>query len=187
MQVSFGVQGFRIGILIWVIIGAISYWVLPWFALEYGLFDATMDEYWDTLGWKSHPFSMLTPVFLLLFIPIGWANWSRALQGRLLVIFALIATLLLAADFIIPNRSMGLGTGVIVMVLAALFSYGIARLGFLQGDVFISGTVTVVILIILVFVFYPVLQIFYKVAITKEGVFAPLQFFDIVTSLVLAG
>jgi iron(III) transport system permease protein len=182
MQVSFWERSFRTGIFTWAVIGVISYWILPWFALEYGLFDATMAEYWDTLGWKSHPISMLTPVFLLFFIPIGWANWTREMQGRLLVSLALVVTLLISADFIIPGRSMGLGTGVILIVLAALFSYGIARLGFLQGDIFISGAVTVVIFIILVFVFYPVLQIFYKVAVTKEGDFSPFQFFNIITS-----
>jgi len=182
MQVSFGEKNFRTGILTWAVIGAISYWMLPWFGLEYGLFDATLDEYWDALGWKSHSVSILAPFILLLFIPIAWIQHSRVLQGRLLVTLSLIATLLLAADFIIPGKSMGLGTGVILMVLAALFSYGIARLGFLQGDVFISGTVTVVILIILVFVFYPVLQIFYKVLINKQGDFVPFQFFSIITS-----
>ncbi len=182
MQVSFGEKNFRTGILTWAVIGAISYWILPWFGLEYGLFDATMDEYWDALGWKSHRVSILAPFILLLFIPIAWIQNSRVLQGRLLVAFSLAATFLLAADFIIPDRSMGLGTGVIIMVLAALFSYGIARLGFLQGDVFISGVVTVVIFIILVFVFYPVLQIFYKVLINKQGDFVPFQFFSIITS-----
>jgi iron(III) transport system permease protein len=182
MQVSFGERSFRTGILIWALIGAISYWVLPWFAFEYGLFDATMDEYWDSLGWKSHPVSMFLPFFLLLFIPICWLKRSRDVQGRLFVALALVTALLLSADFAYSGGSMGLGTGVILIVLASLFSYGIARLGFLQGDVFISGAVTVVILIIFIFVFYPVSQVFYKVLVTKEGSFAPYQFFRIISS-----
>jgi len=182
MQVSFGERSFRTGILIWAVIGAVSYWVLPWFAFEYGLFDSTMDEYWDSLGWKSHPVSMFLPFFLLLFIPICWLTQSREIQGRLFVALALVTALLLSADFIYSGSSMGLGTGVILIVLASLFSYGIARLGFLQGDVFISGAVTVVILIIFIFVFYPVSQVFYKVLVTKEGAFAPYQFFRIISS-----
>lgn len=182
MQVLFGERSYRIGIFTWVIIGAVSYWILPWFAFEYSLFDATMDEYWATLGWKNHPISMLVPLLLLIFIPISRTSWSREKQGRVIVALASILTLLLFADFVIPNRSMGLGAGVILIILAALFSYGIARLGFLQGDVFISGAVTVIIFIILVFVFYPVLQVFYKVMVTKEGGFDPWQFFRIVSS-----
>lgn len=182
MQVSFGERGFRNGIFVWAVIGAISYWVLPWFAFEYGLFDATMDEYWDSLGWKNHPVSLYLPFFLLLFIPICWLKRSREVQGRLFVTLAVVTALLLSADFVYSGRSMGLGTGVILIVLASLFSYGIARLGFLQGDVFISGAVTVVILIIFVFVFYPVSQVFYKVLVTKEGSFAPYQFFRIISS-----
>lgn len=182
MQVSFGEKKFRSGILSWIIIGGMSYWILPWFGLEYGLFDATLDEYLDALGWKSHSVSILAPVVLLFFIPIAWMRNSRVLQGRLLVALALVAASLLVMDYIISGRSMGLGTGVIILVLAALFSYGIARLGFLQGDIFISGTVTVVVLIILIFVFYPVLQIFYKVLLNKQGDLVPLQFFSIISS-----
>jgi len=113
MQVSFGERSYRIGIFTWAVIGAVSYWVLPWFAFEYGLFDATMDEYWATLGWKSHPVSMFVPLSLLFFIPICRANWSRQKQGRVIIALASIVTLLLIADFVIPNRSMGLGAGVI--------------------------------------------------------------------------
>lgn len=182
MKVSFGEKEVRVGILIWVVIGVMSYWVLPWFALEYGLFDATIDEYIDALGWKTHKLSLLAPFVLLLFIPIVWSGWSRNRQGQLLVGLALAGTLLLVTDFIVANSSMGLGTAAILMVFAALFSYGIARLGFLQGDIFISGAVTFVAFVIIIFVFYPVLQIFYKVAIAKDGSFAPFQIFTILTS-----
>jgi len=182
MQASLGERRFRVGIFSWLLIGVLSYLVLPWFGLEYGLFDATMDEYWAALGWKSHPLSMGIPILLLLFIPFSRPGRSRKTEGRLLVALALAITVLLAADFIIPERSMGLGSGVVLISLAALFSYGIARLGFLQGDVFISGAVTVIILIISIFVFYPVLQIFYKVIVAKDGSLDPFQFFDIVSS-----
>ncbi len=182
MQISFGERNFRTGILIWVLIGVISYWILPWFALEYGVFDATMDEYLDALGWKTHPLSIITPFFLLLFIPLSRHVPSRKIQGRLLFVFALAAILLLFTDFLLTGKSMGFGTGIIFLTLATIFSYGMARLGFLQGDVFISGSVTFIILIILVFVFYPVTQIFYKVAVTKDGAIAPFQFIQIITS-----
>ena len=49
-QISFGERNFRIGILVWIAAGVTAYLVLPWFALEYGLFDATVDEYIHSLG-----------------------------------------------------------------------------------------------------------------------------------------
>lgn len=182
MKVSFGEREVRLGICIWVVIGVVSYGVLPWFALEYGLFDATPDEYIDALGWKGHTVSLFTPFFLFLFILVAWSTWSRLRQGQLLVGLALFGTSLLVTDFIASNSSMGLGTAVILMVLAALFSYGIARLGFLQGDIFVSGAVTFISFVIIIFVFYPVLQIFFKVTIAKDGSFAPFQIFTLLTS-----
>jgi iron(III) transport system permease protein len=182
MQVSFGERSFRIGILFWIIAGVTAYVALPWFALEYGLFDATLEEYFDALGWKGYRLSLLAPLLLLVFIPISRAGSSRLIQGRFLVWLSLGTALLIVWDFIRADASMGLGVGVVLLVLAAIFSYGIARLGFLQGDTFISGAVTIIIFIIAIFVFYPVLKIFYEVLVNKEDGFVPLQFFTIITS-----
>lgn len=168
--------------MIWALTGAAAYVLLPWFALEYGLFDATPDEYLDALGWKSYRLSVVIPLFLLLLSTFGFWKFPRKLKGQLITAASLIAVLLITLDFLRTNQSMGLGTGVILAVLAAIFSYGIARLGFLQGDTFISGTVTFIIFVIIIFVFYPIIQIFYKVMVTKEGALAPFQFFEIVTS-----
>ncbi len=181
MQTSFGERSFRFGILSWIVIGVVAYLALPWIALEYGLFDATIDEYIDALGWKSYKISLFAPVLLLLFLPILGGGVRRKMQGQLLVCLSVLSTLLICTDHIRIGSSMGLGTAIILLVLAALFSYGIARLGFLQGDTFISGAVTFIIFVIGIFVFYPVVQIFYKVMVNKEGLFAPLQFFSIVS------
>lgn len=182
MQVSFGERSFRIGILAWTIIGVAAFTLLPWVALEYGLFDATRDEYVGALGWKINRINLLVPAFLLGFLPIGLTRLSRVTQGWSLSGLSCATAVLIFSDFIRTGHSMGLGAGVVFFVLAALFSYGIARLGFLQGDTFISGTVTCIIFIIGIFVFYPVLTIFYQVLVTKDSGFAPLQFFDIVSS-----
>ena len=59
---------------------------------------------------------------------------------------------------------------------------GLAKSGFQRGDTFISGVVIFVVFMVAVFVFYPVLKIFYPVVRDREGAFAPLQFFRIITS-----
>jgi iron(III) transport system permease protein len=182
MDTALGERSFRLGLSLWVVIGIAAYWALPWSALEYGIFDATVEEYYDALGWRSSTFSLLIPLLLAILPPLAWCNWSRKVQGRVLVIFSLALCLIIATDFYLSGSSMGLGTAIISMVLAAIFSYGIARLGFLQGDTFISGAVTFIIFIIAVFVFYPVMQIFYKVMLDKSGDIAPLQFFNIISS-----
>jgi len=182
MQSTIEERSFSIGIFTWSVFGAAAYLVLPWFALEYGLFDVTVDEYIDALGWKSHRLSLFVPVLLVVLSLIGFLRISRPASGRFLSVTSVFAALLIVFEFIRTHQSMGLSAGIVLMVLAAVFSYGIARLGFLQGDTFVSGTVTFIIFVIAIFVFFPVLGIFYKVMVTKDGSFAPLQFFNIVTS-----
>lgn len=138
MQISFAEKSFRAGILIWGAVGVFAYCTLPWFALEYGLFDATLDEYFEALGWKSHHLSLLAPLVLLCLITFSHLRMSREGLGKLLVACTLAAALLICSDFIRTGTSMGLGVCVVLIALAAVFSYGLARLGVLQGDTFIS-------------------------------------------------
>jgi len=182
MQISLGERNFRVGIFTWAIIGVAAYFALPWFALEYGLFDATVDEYFDALGWRTYHSSLIAPAALLFFIPMIWWKKNRHFQGIIISTTAALLALLISIDFIRNDTSMGLGIAIILLVLAAIFSYGIARQGFLQGDTFVAGAVTVIIFIIAIFVFYPVLKIFYEVLVDKAGSLAPLQFFGIITS-----
>ncbi len=182
MHVTTGDRSFHTGIVIWLLTGAAAYILLPWFALEYGLFDCTIDEYIDALGWYSYKPSLLVPLIFAACFPLLKLVKSRCVQAKFLVLTSLVTTFLIIVDFTRTGQSMGLGTGVILMVFAALFSYGIARLGFLQGDTFISGTVVFIIFVIGIFVFYPVIEIFHKVLIDREGGFAPLQFFKIISS-----
>ena len=155
MQISFGERSFRIGLIVWVAIGVIAYWLLPWFALEYGLFDATVDEYFDALGWRSHKLSLLAPLCLLALVPPALIQIERRTQGLLLIFISAAGAMLIVGDFIRADHSMGLGTAVILMSLTAVFAYGIARLGGHQGDTFISGAVSFIILIIGIFIFFP--------------------------------
>ncbi|PID44367.1 MAG: iron ABC transporter permease [Proteobacteria bacterium] len=182
MNISYGERSFRAGILIWAMIGVVAYSVLPWVGLEYGLFDSTADEYYEALGWQKNLISLFVPALLLAFLPIGVLTLARNYQGWLITGLSSFLFLLIFFDFLRTGSSMGLGAGVVLLTLIALFSYGIARLGFLQGDTFISGAVVFIIFVIGVFIFFPVLTIFYKVMVSKDGGFAPMQFFDIMTS-----
>lgn len=182
MQSSFGERNFALGILLWSVIGVVAYMVLPWFGLEYGLFDATVDEFFDAIGWKSDRISLLFPFLLLIITSVIRLKSKPKLQGRLLVILSAVSAVMMLVLFLLQNDSMGLSAAIVMISFAVLFSYGLARLGFLQGDTFIAGTVVFIICIISVFVFYPVIQIFYKVALDKEGSFVPFQFFTILTS-----
>ncbi|MEN8199568.1 MAG: iron ABC transporter permease [Thermodesulfobacteriota bacterium] len=170
------------GMMSWAIAGIVLYFILPWFALEYGIFDATLEELTGSLGWKSRPLTLLVPLLFASFLPLILCRCSRRKQGWSVTLLSTLGILLIILDFIQAKNSMGLGSAVSIGILAALCSYGLAKVGFLRGDTFIAGAVLFVIFTILIFVFFPVSQIFLKVGIARDGSFAPLQFFQIVTS-----
>ena len=169
-------------VLIWIITGIGAYWFLPWFALEYGLFDATVEEYLAALGWKTRPFTVSVPILLALFIPFAWSSLPLKRLGWVYTLFGAIGTGLIFFDFIRTGDAMGFSAGVVVLTLAAIFAIGIAKIGFQRGDAFISGAVVFVIFMVLVFIFYPVIKIFNQVLVSRDGSFAPFQFFRIITS-----
>ncbi len=169
-------------ILIWIIAGFGTYWFLPWFALEYGLFDATIEEYLASLGWKTRSLTLTVPVYLALIIPIAWSDLPPKRLGWVYTLYTSAGIGLILFDFIHTQNSMGFSAAVVVMALAAIFAIGISKIGFQRGDSFISGAVVFVIFMVLVFIFYPVTKIFYQVMISRDGSFAPFQFFRIITS-----
>ena len=169
-------------VLSWLLAGFLAYWLLPWLALEYGLTDATLDEYMASLGWKNGAGTFIVPALLVLFAPFAWSLLPVKRQGWVYTVFASAGIGLIFMDFIRSGNSMGLGAATVVIALAALFAIGIAGIGFQRGDTFISGAVVFVIFLVLVFVFYPILKIFYQILIDRDGTFAPLQIFRILTS-----
>lgn len=169
-------------VLTWLLAGFLAYWLLPWLALEYGLTDATLEEYVASLGWKNGAGTFIVPAALVLFIPFAWSLLPARRQGWVYTLFAAAGICLIFINFIRTGNSMGLGAATVVMTLAALFAIGIAGIGFQRGDTFISGAVVFVIFLVFVFIFYPILKIFYQVLVSRDGTFAPLQFFRIITS-----
>ena len=43
----------------WSLAGIAAFAVLPWYGLEYGLWEATWDEIYDALSWRSANLSLL--------------------------------------------------------------------------------------------------------------------------------
>ena len=169
-------------ILSWIIIALTAYLFLPWTGLEYGITDFTAEEWLDALAWNFSRTTLIVPFMLVMLIPLGLIRLPNRVSGGL---FAGISGAVMGGvlvSFIATETSMGLGTGVVFICFMAIFASGLAELGFQRGDTFIAGAVLFVALIVAVFIFFPVWEIFRHVLFTKTGAFAPLQFFSIVTS-----
>ena len=68
---------------------------------------------------------------------------------------------------------MGWGAALYALACLMLLAYGLARLGACKGDVFVVGSLLLVIGLIALFVFYPVLCILSSAVRDNEGAFAP--------------
>ena len=169
-------------VLSWIFIATMAYCFLPWTALEYGITDFTMDELLDALGWKYNKATLAVPLLLVLLAPFAWIKLPGKRSGWIFTVVSGAAIGMLLLSFIAFKASMGLAAGVIVMCLAALFAIGISELGFQRGDTFIAGAVIFVIFMVVMFVFFPVWEIFRNVLFNKAGEFVPFQFFRIITS-----
>lgn len=169
-------------IMPWLFLGMFSYCFLPWLALEYGLTDATLDEYVDALGWKYSSTTLVTLLYFCLFCIFPYLNISAKQRGWLLASVSAAGVAVIFYVFIIAGLAMGLGIGIILFCLSVLFSIGIAEIGFQRGDRFIAGAVVFVIFLVCVFIFFPTWKIFQALLYTDDGQLAPLQFFQIVTS-----
>ena len=176
-------ESFKPALIIpWVTIGIIAYFCLPWLALEYGLTDATFDEFVDALAWRKNGATIVVPFFFLLFLIAPRLVRSGIHCGWLYTCLSAFFILATFAYFITENLSMGLGTAVILLAFSALFAIGIAEIGFQRGDRFIAGSVIFVILLVCVFIFFPIWTIFQTLLYNSDGSFAPFQFYQIVTA-----
>ncbi|MFV0421093.1 ABC transporter permease [Oleidesulfovibrio sp.] len=177
-------------ILSWVAIAMAAYFLLPWVALDYGLTDSTMEEFIDAIGWKYNSATYIVPAYLALLAPFAWLRLrgdathpiTTRTHGWFYSIAAGCGIAVILAVFILTNTALGLGSGIIILCLAALFSIGIAELGFQRGDTFITGAIIFVTVLVVAFIFFPVWKIFSTLMFEKDGSFVPAQFFTLITS-----
>lgn len=169
-------------VLSWVLIAFGAYWCLPWTALEYGLGDFTADEWLAALGWRHHRATLAFPLALVLMMPFAWVRLRGEGRGWLLSAASGLTLAGLVLFFLVTGGAMGLAAAAVILSLAALFAVGLSELGFQRGDCFVSGAVIFVVTMVVVFIFFPVWEIFRHVLIDKSGALAPLNIFRIVTS-----
>ena len=168
----------------WALIGIAAYFLLPWYALDYGLFDSTAEELWDTLAWR-HPtgLAIAASVVCAALAIRPWAFLEHTLAARIDagIGLAALAALFIAAKLM--GVALGLGAGVQVVVFGAVAAIAFARLGYIQGDGFMTGSIMLIGGLIVAFILFPISTILSKIFISMSGEFTPFRFFEIVTSL----
>ncbi|MDH3968361.1 MAG: iron ABC transporter permease, partial [Rhodospirillales bacterium] len=197
----------RRSVVLWLAVGWVGLAVLPWYAIEDGfwIFDwldgypVDSDVAPALLQGFGHGRWWLLPVCLALAAPLGilgrrktdpWFAAVLLLAGG----FGLAYTL--AQGFAIGirgwefesletafgelgDRQFGMGYGAVLVCGAFLFflTEGIAARGAIKGDVFVVGSIGLVIALVAAFIFFPITRILISAVQDNDGNFAPTLFF----------
>ncbi len=168
----------------WVLLGLLAWIIIPWKGLEYGLFESTGSEIIDAFAWKSINTSLIPLVVFLLFLLRPWNSHNRSnLIDAIVSLASFLLTLFGAA---LLNESLGYGAAFQLTFFLFIFSLAVARMGFIQGDPFMTTAIVVIMTSIAVFVLFPISTIFSKVIFLEDGTFTPMAFYKNITSFGVA-
>ena len=176
-------------LLVWLASGWAGFVVLPWYGLDAGY---------------SPPALFAGQAWLLpLALPLLLATWAAIgrFHPRALVAAGAAGLAWLAAEGLLiihrgwafawltawlgvgPSQpAMGWGAALYALACLMLLAHGLARLGVCKGDVFVVGSLLLVVGLIALFVFYPVLCILSSAVRDNQGSFAPVLFLAKLTS-----
>ena len=80
------------------------------------------------------------------------------------------------------QEGMGYGALLVASCLLFLFTQGWSLRGGVQGDGFVTGSIGMNVLLVLLFIFYPVVKILFSALLNEEGSLAPILFVQKLTS-----
>ena len=133
----------------WIIIGLIAWVLLPWKGLEYGIFESTQSEIVEAYAWQSLNTSLLSLFSLIALWIRPWRSFSKALLIDAIVSVGTFILILFAANY--AKESLGYSSAVQLIVLLGIFSLTLARMGFVQGDPFMTTAIVFVMASIIIF------------------------------------
>ena len=163
----------------WVVLAFAAFLLLPSFALDYGLFEATRDERLAAMGWHSLNISWLWFAPLVGFLLLPALKLAPAVQAKSELALAAVITVLVVISADLRHVSLGYAVIGLALALIALATLALARLKVLQGDKFIIASLLLIILLIALFIVFPTIAIFKAMFYDESGAFVPGQVLDI--------
>jgi len=168
----------------WVLLGLLAWIIIPWKGLEYGLFESSGSEIFDAFAWKSFNTSLIPLAISLLFLLRPWKSHNRSNLIDAIVSLSSFFLTLFGATLL--NESLGYGAAFQLTFFLFIFSLALARMGFIQGDPFMTTAIVTIMASIAVFVLFPISTIFSKVIFLEDGTFTPMAFYKNITSFGVA-
>jgi len=168
----------------WVLLGFLAWIIIPWKGLEYGLLESSGSEILNAYGWKSVNTSLISLAVSLLFLLRPWKSHLKANLIDAAVSITTFIVILFGAALL--NESLGYSAAIQLTFFLLIFSLALARMGFIQGDPFMTTAIVVIMASIAVFVLFPISTIFSKVVFLEDGTFTPMAFYKNLTSFGVA-
>ncbi len=190
--------------LFWSLVGVVGVTILPWYAMNDGIFSTAWLRVYPNVDTGSALYQiaaagrswLLLPTLpLLAILGLGVMRLPVVKNARILAWLAIVGmALMLLQGFAIIHS--GPSTGLIGMLAPTgakqpgmgygalthgvsylmLLSCALAALGFCRGDLFVVGSITLIIALIGLFVFFPVATILASALQDNQGQWAPAQF-----------
>jgi iron(III) transport system permease protein len=190
-------------VIFWILLGSSGYFFLPWYSVYDGFFNfAWLLEY----NYKDHGSGFyfgfienywLLPLFIPLFFPLLIINRkiNDIFYANIFLISGIIGFLyfflqgfsigirgwnyeIFQSIFGDVNRQYGIGIGAVLTISTFIFyiTHGLSSRGWLNGDNFIVGSIWFIIILVSIFVFFPIVSMFNKAFIGTEGSYELLNF-----------
>ena len=146
--------------LFWVLFTLAGFALLPVFALDYGISEATRSEWLAAMGWSSRNISWLWFALPLGFVLLPFLRLPARQQAKAELALAAFTTLLVVISAQMLHLSLGYAVILLAVALIAMATLALARLKVLQGDKFVIASLILIVLLIGLFIVYPTLAIF---------------------------
>ncbi|MCG7587553.1 iron ABC transporter permease [Photobacterium sp. OFAV2-7] len=167
----------------WIIALVGAFVLLPSFALDYGVFESTSQEFKDAMGWSSMNISWLwfaLPLALLI-RPFKAQNKYAKKRHHFDIGYTSFCMLFTLITSWYTEQGLGYATIILFIALGCVLTLALARLEYLGGDVFVIGALVSIVSLISVFIIYPSIAIFVPMFKDDMGNFVMWQFIDILT------
>ncbi|MBY7944023.1 iron ABC transporter permease [Vibrio fluvialis] len=167
----------------WLGVMVFSFILLPSFALDYGLFESTADEFYDAMGWSSVNISWLwfsLPLFLIV-RPLQPAGRQHKVRHYLDIGYSALCMLMILISSWLTHQGLGYSTILLFIALGAVMTTAFARLEYLGGDHFVIGSLISIILLIAIFIIFPSIAIFLPMFKDEMGQWTAWQFMEILS------
>lgn len=167
----------------WIGLAIAAFILLPSFALDYGLFDSTSDEFYEAMGWSQPSIAWLWFVLPLGLLVRRWGvpKRSQVIRHYVDIGYSLASMGVILLSSWLTYQGLGYATIPLFIVFIAVMTLAFARLEYLGGDYFVISALITIVLLIAAFIIFPSIAIFIPMFQNSSGQWVAWQFWDILS------